>query len=165
MSPRKSDKQDLSYEAAMEKALTLLEYRSRTCDQMRRQLAERGFSENVAEEVVSRLVELRLLDDERYAARYVEARTRKGYGIRRSSYELRQRGIPDEILEEAADAVTEEEELESALPVARKIWQRNASQEKGKRRAKLYSGLVQRGFGYETIERAMRIVAGEEEEE
>ena len=165
MSPKKSDKQDLSYEGAMEKALTLLEYRSRTCDQMRKQLLERGFDEEITDAVILRLTELRLLDDERYAARYVEARTRKGYGVRRSRYELKQRGIPEEILEEASQNVSEEEELESALPVARKIWQRSASQERNRRRSKLYAGLVQRGFGYETIERAMRIVEGEEEEE
>ena len=165
MSQKRSGNGEKNYEAGMEKALTLLEYRSRTCDQMRTLLLDRGFSDQIAQQVVDRLKELRLLDDARYASGYLKARTKKGYGLRRSSYELRRRGIPEELLEEAAQDVSEEEELESALSAGRKIWQKTASMEKKKRRQKLYATLTQRGFGYETVDRVLRRLAEEETRE
>ncbi|MBQ6476756.1 MAG: regulatory protein RecX [Clostridia bacterium] len=165
MSPKRSGNPEKNYENGMEKALTLLEYRSRTCDQMRKLLLERGFPQEITEEVVDRLTELRLLDDERYAAGYLRERTRKGYGLRRSRYELQRRGIPDEILEEAAENVSEEDEEESAYSVGRKVWRKTVSMEWKKRRAKLYATLTQRGFGYETVDRVMRRLAREEAEE
>ncbi len=165
MSPKRSGNPEKNYENGMEKALTLLEYRSRTCDQMHTLLLERGFPEEITEQIVARLVELQLLDDERYAAGYLRERTRKGYGMRRSRYELRRRGIPDEILEEAAATVSEEDEEESAYSVGRKIWQKTVSMEWKKRRAKLYATLTQRGFGYETVDRVMRRLAREDTEE
>ena len=150
---------------ACRKALALLSAMDRTEAELREKLRRNGFSDEAAGEAVSYVKKLHYLDDERYAAGYLRERTRKGYGPRRSRYELQRRGIPDEILEEAAENVSEEDEEESAYSVGRKVWRKTVSMEWKKRCAKLYATLTQRGFGYETVDRVMRRLAREEAEE
>ena len=94
MSRTKFAKDDKSYDAALDRALTLLEYRARSAQEMRRALMQREFPEDVADEVVARLRELGYIDDAAYARALVSSTIRKGSGSRRARYALMQRGVP-----------------------------------------------------------------------
>ena len=101
MSRTKFAKDDKSYDAALDRALTLLEYRARSAQEMRRALMQREFPEDVADEVVARLRELGYIDDAAYARALVSSTIRKGSGSRRARYALMQRGVPDDVSAEA----------------------------------------------------------------
>lgn len=87
-----------------ERALKLLGQRAYTQKGLRDKLRERT-DEDSADEAVSRMVELGLVDDEDYARRYAaDCMNLKGFSLRRTAQELARKGIDREII----DAVLEE---------------------------------------------------------
>ena len=62
-------------------------------------LAARGFSKDSISGVVSALRAEGLQSDERFAESYVHYRLEKGYGPVRIRQELRERGVPDGVIE------------------------------------------------------------------
>lgn len=89
---------------AKEKALHLLEYRSRS----RNELVEKVkslYGEEAAEAAADRMVQLGLVDDERFARDYAEELfMKKKFAPKRVEYELSRKGIDREII----DVVVEE---------------------------------------------------------
>ncbi|MDX1384343.1 MAG: RecX family transcriptional regulator, partial [Thermoanaerobaculia bacterium] len=76
-------------EEAYRKALQLLARRPHFEREIRRKLEARGFDVAVCEDVVSRLSEEKLLDDERAAVGFVESKLRRGpVGSRRLRADL-----------------------------------------------------------------------------
>lgn len=158
-------KKDLSYEAAFEKALSLLEYRSRTASQMLRALSEREYPEDVATAVVERLMELGLINDAEYAQRFVQSSLRKGHGTRRAKYELRMRGVEDSLTDAAIDDVDEDAEFAAAMPKAKTLYKRYADLPPRERAGKISRALAGRGFGYDVISSVLRALDSELEME
>lgn len=65
-------------------------------------MLKRGLPDEVADGLVARYVEVGLLDDEAYARMWVESRMRtRGLGRMALRQELRTRGAPDHVIEEA----------------------------------------------------------------
>lgn len=105
-------------ETAHESALHYLSYRARTIAEMRHNLADKGFSEAISETVIARLCEVGLLDDAAFAQQWVMERDRSDpRGRLAMRYELRQKGISDQIIDPALESVDEEDAaLRAALP-------------------------------------------------
>jgi regulatory protein len=80
------------------KALELLARREHTRLELRQKLLQRGFPADRIEPVLEQLVEERLLDETRFAELYAGARADKGYGPLRVARELRERGVPEEVV-------------------------------------------------------------------
>lgn len=89
---------------ARERALRLLGYRERSVAELARKLAEDGYSGRTVTTVVDRMVELGLVDDARFARLWVRGRVSAGYGPRRVSRELKERGLSPEVIDEAMTA-------------------------------------------------------------
>jgi regulatory protein len=103
---------DSLYEKAMQKALRLLSVRSRSCHELRSKLKERGISKTVIDRVVDRLNELSYLDDETFAKGWARnLAVNRLWGNRRISISLREKGIPESLIDVAiADARNEIDE-------------------------------------------------------
>ncbi len=80
------------------KALDLLARREHSRLELRQKLIQRGFPADRIEPVLDQLVEERLLDENRYAELYACARADKGYGPLRIARELRERGVPEDLV-------------------------------------------------------------------
>lgn len=80
------------------KALELLARREHSRLELRQKLLQRGFPDEPVGLVLEQLAAERLLDEGRYAELYACARADKGYGPLRISRELRERGVPEEIV-------------------------------------------------------------------
>ena len=92
--------EDSKVNRAKEKALYLIEYRSRTRKEIFDKLIPQ-FGENAAEKAVSRLEELGLIDDEKYAREYAEQLlSRKKFSVERAAFELLKKGIDKDLAEE-----------------------------------------------------------------
>ena len=82
--------------------LRLLTVRARTRAELAGQLAKRGYPDDVAEAVLSRLADVGLIDDEDFAEQWVQSRQRNaGKGKRALAAELRTKGVDDEVIASA----------------------------------------------------------------
>ncbi|MBN2254298.1 MAG: regulatory protein RecX [Deltaproteobacteria bacterium] len=93
---------DGAYEKSIRKAFRLLTIRSRSCHELRSMLKDRGVPPPVIDQVVERLRELSYLDDESFARGWARnLAVNRLWGDRRIRISLREKGIPDEVIEHA----------------------------------------------------------------
>ena len=110
---------EISYEASLEKGIFLLSLRDRTKKELQQKLNEKYRNSRMVEKSVLKLVELGYINDKEYAVSYIISRK---YGKQRIAYNLMQKGIGKEIIEEAYFSIEEEyerniedEKLEKAI--------------------------------------------------
>lgn len=151
---------------AKEKALRLLEYRPRSRMEIVHRLRRAGFAEDIVEETLKRLEDLGLIDDTQFSRMWVNHRlASKAMGKTRIKWELRQKGVPTEVAEEALSAVDAETEYQSAANVARRRWQKDGSSDERTRRRRLASFLRRQGFDWDVINKVLNeLSAGSEPE-
>ena len=92
---------DDSAERARHSALRLLARREHSQYELRRKLKARGYGEGLVDELLTALVDERLLSDTRYAEAMVTHRASRGYGPLRICMELRDRGVAERIVDKA----------------------------------------------------------------
>ena len=144
---------------AREKALRLLDYRPRSSKEIERRLAKAGFAEEVVEETLRRLDELGLIDDRQFARMWINRR--KALGKTRIKWELRQKGVSNDVVEEALLAVDPETEYRSAVEAARVRWEKDRSPDERTRRRRLAAYLQRKGFGWDVISGVLNELSGE----
>jgi regulatory protein len=106
---------------AREICLNLLAVRPRTRVELHTRLLQRGIEEPVADQVLSRLNEVGLVDDAAFAEMWVRSRhTYQGMARRALSAELRRKGVADQLAAEAVSAVDSEAEEVKARELVRK---------------------------------------------
>ena len=148
---------------AREAALRLLAVRARSERELFDRLKRKGFNERVAAAVLSSLSEVGLVDDESFARAWADERVRlRPVGPRRLTQELVAKRVDRDI---AARVVEETFREHSELDLARRAVARKARAETGargrKRRARLHSFLVRRGFSYEVASAVLKEIEGE----
>ncbi len=145
-------------------AMRLLEYRPRSRGELTRRLHQRDFDSQTISRVMDRLVELDLVNDERFARQMVQSLTRsRNLGKQAIFEKLRRAGISREL----AEAVIEQEladydESQPAQQAAEKYLPRLADIEPAAQRRRLYGYLRRRGFSYEVIQQVMAAVGNGE---
>ena len=89
-----------SVESAKQRAFRFVSYRPRSVWEMKQYLARKGYDESTVEPVIRRLVELKMLDDQKFAHYWVEQReTFKPRSRRALHHELFQLGVDRRIVE------------------------------------------------------------------
>ena len=146
--------EELSFESEKDKALSYaFDYISKyfkTEKQLKDKLYEKGYMRPVVEYVLGKVREYGYVSDETYAKAYIESGAKKK-GMKLLKYELKGKGVSEEILEsfEADD----ESEEKACFAFAEKFFQKNEPSRENKR--KLYQRLYSRGFSYDTISSAL----------
>jgi len=139
--------------AAAAKALTFLNGRPRTEYEVRQYLLDNDHSDLAVTAVLEELRVQGLVDDQRYAEWYVQARlAHRPTGVVRLVHEMLSRGVPRELAQPAAEAVVTERDEESlAMQAAKKRLPtlQNLDTERAMRR--LSSFLTGRGFRQGTV--------------
>lgn len=96
-------------------ALRRLSHAPQTRAQLEQALRRRGVPDVVVEAVLNRFSDVGLIDDATFAAAWVESRhAGRGLARRALAHELRQRGVADEIVDEAVGALDPDQELATA---------------------------------------------------
>lgn len=131
-------------------------FRDRTEKEAREKLKEKGIDEKTAEEAILWLKQEGLLNDSRFARQWVEGRKER-YGRIRLFRELLKKGVEGETARQAISLLSEEEELNSALEIGRRRLA-SISADDPRRREKLASFLLRRGFSWEIVEKALRFL-------
>ena len=103
--------------------LRLLTQAPRTRFQLAAALDKRGVPREAADRVLMRFTEVGLVDDAAFAAAWVRSRQAvRGMARRALAHELRQRGVDEQVVDEALTAVDPEDEWATARGlVARKL--------------------------------------------
>ncbi|MBN1920354.1 MAG: RecX family transcriptional regulator [Anaerolineae bacterium] len=137
-------------EKAREKALNYLSYRPRSEAEVRRYLEEREFSFQSIDEVIERLCQVGLIDDNAFASFWVENRNRfRPRGERALAQELRQHGIAPEVIE---SALSDYDAAAAGDAYAREQARRLAAYPPEQFRRRLAERLARRGFSYDLIQ-------------
>jgi regulatory protein len=139
-------------ESAYNRALDYLSYRPRSRAEIDTYLQKRGMSEGQIEGIIERLERAGLLDDGAFAEFWVENRERfRPRGLRALRYELRAKGLSDEIIEQALASV---DVSESAYQSARRKARQWEHLDQQMFHRKMVEYLARRGFEYEVAREA-----------
>ena len=130
------------------KSLDLLFRREHSTFELIQKLKKRYGSSNLIDDVIIRLQESNLLDDQRFAEAYIKVRARKGFGPRRIDAELQQRKVSEAIINQELSMIENWNEL--ALLAFKKKF--SNFQKDTKEILKAKSFLQNRGFSFEQIE-------------
>ena len=140
---------------AYAKALHFLSYRLRTRREIEQRLQRDEWPTQVIERVLQRLQNEGAVNDENFAAVWVETRSlSRPRGARALQYELRSKGVATEsIAQSLPDA---EQEIENALEALRRKEREFARFDDKTRHEKMLGFLQRRGFNFSTARAALK---------
>jgi|AGTN01.1.fsa_nt_gi Uncharacterized protein conserved in bacteria len=146
--------------AAKDYLFSLLARGNKTESRAREKLFGKGFFKDAVDKAVELAKKYGYISDEAYAENYIQAGapTKGRYRLKR---ELKERGVPDELIEEKIKS-SELDEGASCDAMAERYMRGKTADEKTKKR--LFAHLVMRGFSYENIKRTVRRYGIEAEE-
>lgn len=141
---------------AFNSALNSLDYRDHSEKEIRAKLLRKHDADYV-DEAVEKLIELDLVNDERYAENYArELFERKKFGKMRIKSELRAKGISADIANAAVEELFEEEgpdNVQRIVDIIGKRYYNRMNDEVG--RKKVFSALQRMGYSFSDIREAM----------
>ena len=141
------------YERAWNYTLWLLGRQAYTTGQLKDKLIRKGATEATVTRVLSKLTELKLVDDALYAEAFVRSRSRSKGAIRLRQ-ELFRKGVAAPLVDKAVGELDESTQLETALSLTQKnLWRWQG--EPRERYAKAYAFLARRGFPLEVVRGAL----------
>jgi regulatory protein len=161
----------LSEDSLREAALRYLDKQDASVDQVRRVLRRRVYkygdeqsmpsAYDEVERLLARFIESKILDDQRYASALAESQRRRGASLAKVRQKLRARGLADEHMETALEALSTNEELTdeaSASTYARKrrLLERYDIRDP-KQREKALASLARQGFSFEVARQVLGI--------
>lgn len=141
---------------ARERALYLMESRDHSYRELFDKL-EKNYSEEICFEVCNRLAEMGVINDRRYAEKLCRQLFEvKKLGRYRVKQEMRLRGLTPEIIEEAMDNFSEEDEPELRLEkLVEQKYERYLTDRKGVLKVK--NALVRKGYSFGEIKEVLEL--------
>jgi regulatory protein len=137
-------------EVAFQRAMHYSGYRMRSEKEMEDKLTSYGYGVDVISDVMTRLRSLSVIDDQAFAGSWVENRVSfHPRSKRQIAYELRHKGIADEIITTVLSNTADENQL--AYRIGMKYASRLKDAEWEIFRKKLGSYLLRKGFSYEIV--------------
>lgn len=141
---------------AFNSAMYSLDMRDHSVREMKTKLLRKYDAESV-DNAINRLVELGLLNDERYAEIFArQLYEHKKYGRNRIKSELYRRGISSDIINYTLDEIFESEEADNVqriVDIINKKYYNKMIDENSRR--KVFAALMRLGYGYSDIRQAM----------
>lgn len=120
---------------------------NKTRKQLHDKMRDRNCPDDIIESTLDKLEEMKYLSDAQYAKHFVESKqTYKHVGARKISQDLRQKGIPQDIIESALEENTEDDERERAKELLSKRLRSTRNVERQKRINRLVGYLSRNGY-------------------
>lgn len=141
---------------AYTKALLYATGQMRTSQQVSRKLKDQGYDWATIKDVVQRLQNDHVLDDETYAETYVDqAKSAGKLGPRGVKFKLQQAGIDQFVIEDALVAYTIDDQIETLAERVGALLEKNARHSKFLAEQKTQQKLLQQGFDQHLIQQAI----------
>ncbi len=138
---------------AFDRALHFLGFRPRSTQEVERYLEGKEYADEVVADVMERLARYDYIDDDAFARFWLENRERfRPRGARALRYELRQKGVANDVIDAVLSELNEDDSAWAALQPKLDGWR---TLEKFDFRKKATGFLGRRGFGYEAIREAV----------
>lgn len=136
------------------RAVSFLDARPRTEGEIRKKLKTIGCEEPDIEKVIARLKECGLVNDEQFSHLWVEDRNLfKPRSRRALRYELKQKGVPEEIIQQALENT---DDYRAAFVLADQRKSRWSGLEWKDFKQKAGNYLAGKGFGYDVVRETLR---------
>jgi len=149
--------QDKEFVRAKQTVFRLFRFRPRSEKEIAERLRKKEIPEDTIKKTILYLKRSELIDDRMFAKGWISSRLKKPFGLSRIRFELKQKGIKDEILsEEMENAVQDYSEIDAVLDLAQRRLRKYGHLEKIKAKQRLYNYLVRRGFKIGTIYKAIK---------
>ena len=145
-------------QAAVDKAIRILNAAAQTRSGLGRKLARAGFAPGAVDAACDRVEAMGYVNDRAYAEAALHRRLQQGRGLRVIASELRHKGIDRSLLDELVGQVSVEDEMEGATELARKLLQRDADQTR--LREKVMGTLNRRGYAPGVARKALERASG-----
>lgn len=140
------------FKRARERVLYLLKSMDRTEEEIRRKLRDGCYPQEVINYAVDYAKQYRYINDENYCRNYVHT-----YGEKKSrrqiAYDMQQKGLDRELIEEALEELPDEEEAQIRKLLKKRGFCADTADWQEKKKQASY--LMRKGFAYENIQRAM----------
>ena len=149
--PRKSIENESEARAYL---FDLLARRDYPRAQLAQKLEQRGCSAEIAKVALDRFEEDGYLNDQRFVESQVRQRFEQGHGRRKIEFELRQKGVSNQLIEQVIGSA-EVDPKQVALEYYRRRYAHSPAEEQSER-AKRVRHMAGRGFGFDEISYAMR---------
>lgn len=141
---------------AKDRAYRFLGYKARTEKELRDKLSS-DYSQEIVDRVVKVFKDYRYIDDEAYTKSSINKYTNlKPVGKRMMKYELLKKGIEESTVENIISN-SDIDELDMAVKLLNKKIKNIENLDK-KQKERAYSYLIRRGFDYDIVNRAFKIV-------
>jgi len=128
-------------------ALRFLKIRPRSIAELKEKLESKGFSGAEIETTLHDLMASKLLDDRAFTKSWINYRLARPFGFRRIIRELTDKGIDQEIIEQAIAEIGEEYSPEKiALELAQRRWNRLPAIDEQRKKKRVMDFLLRRGF-------------------
>ena len=147
-------------QTALNKAVKYISKTMKTEKQIVDYLKGKGYVDRVVEFVLGKLKEYNFVDDETFVNLYIKQST-NSKGKKRLQYELRNKGIDENLVLEKVNEI--ETDRETALKLAEKFLSKKKNEKNI--REKLFRFLSYRGFAVDDITYVLRMVKMEEEDD
>ena len=132
--------------------------RNRSEKEIRDYLQKKQASSEHSEQIIKKLYEYKLLNDESFARAWVKSRANfRPRGKKMLAMELKQKGIEKDLIQKVLEE--ENEEIPDELAQAKNIIQKRIEKLRGSPRQEIYNKvgafLARRGFGWDIIKKAI----------
>lgn len=156
---RRADEPD----RATASALNLLTHRGRSERELRQRLRQKGYTASAIDEAIRRVVDWGYLNDEQFAAAWVEQRSSGKPRSRRAlAHELREKGVDRQIIETTIEEA-EIDEIADARRLAADKWRKERGEDPSKRRQRTAAFLARRGYGWDVAKQVIDELASNED--
>ena len=142
---------------ALDKALKHISVSMKTEKEIRTFLKKKGYLEDVTAYVLEKMKDYGYVDDEAYAASYVESASKRK-GSRLIQLELKQKGVDGQVVDAALSSL--EDETEAAKRCLEKYMRGKEVSEATLQKA--YRNLLSKGFDYDTCKQAIKSLKDED---
>lgn len=151
------DEPNLAFNKAYE---IISAYGMKTEKELRKKLAEKGFSEPSVDYAIERMKGYGYTDDAQYSRSYIQSHAiPQRWGEQKIISHLLQKGVEMETIRNAiAEVYSEDQKQEAIFEAAEKYARKLKGEDKRKDRQKLYSHLASKGFSYDLISEAVNHV-------
>lgn len=151
---------DNNFRKARERALYLLEFRDHSYKELFDKLVK-NYSDEVCFAVMEKMVDLRLIDDRKYAKMYARKLFEvKKVGKYKAKFEMKKKGISSELIDEMVESY-EDDTIERLKELVDKKYARYLSDEKGIK--KVTGALSRAGYSYPEIKEVLNMYLDEVE--
>jgi regulatory protein len=146
----------LTKEEALQKLRHYCTYQERSHFEVKQKLRELGIKYGDQDEIVATLIDEDYLNEERFAIQFAGGKFRmKEWGKKKILYALKEKRVSDYCIKKALASIDEEDYLKALNKLAEEKYESLKGEQYLERKKKMIDYLVQKGYEYDLINKAL----------